>query len=579
MWRIRLALTIFFLAFLTIIFRLFYWQVLASDRLAIAGYNQYTKRVDLPAWRGEIKTNDGFVLATNETAYTLSLVKKELKDKPEILAAKLAPLFTSPQPDALATLSGLLKQPSPEEVKEAIIKKLSNSEALWIPLFRKVDKTIKDKIEQDKIPGVYFEAEQKRFYPEASLSAQILGFLGQNYNGEDRGYFGLEGFYDRELRGNNGAISEEKDVYGRPILIGDKTIKRPENGRSLILNIDRTVQYIVEERLKQGIEKYGAKAGSVVVMDPKTGGILAMASFPKYDVSEWFKFDSKLYKNPVVADSYEPGSTFKVLVMAAALNEGVVDPDTKCDQCTGPREIGGYTIRTWNNKYFPNTTMTEVLEHSDNTGMVFTMQRLKKDKFLDYLRKFGLGTPTGIDLEEETSPYFRPNQDWREIDLATTAFGQGIALTAMQMLRAVGAIANGGNLMEPHVVKTVVTPEGTKIDILPKLIRNVVMSKTTKVLTEMMIQAVDRGEAKWAKPQGYRIAGKTGTAQIPVAGHYDDRRTIASFVGFAPADNPKFVMLVRLSEPTTSPWGSETAAPLFFNIAKELFSYYGIGPQ
>jgi cell division protein FtsI/penicillin-binding protein 2 len=314
-------------------------------------------------------------------------------------------------------------------------------------------------------------------------------------------------------------------------------------------------------------------------MEPKTGNIISMASLPTYTNYEWYKYEPILYKNPIVSDFYEPGSTFKVLVMASGLDASVVEPDTRCDKCAGPREISGYTIRTWNNKYYPQTTMTEVLEHSDNTGMVFVQEKLKKQKFLEYLTKFGLGESTGIDLEEENFPNFRADNLWKPIDLATTSFGQGIAVTPIQMIRAVGAVANGGILVEPHVVSKVITANEQELEIKPKEIRRVISLKTSKVLTEMLVQAVDKGEAKWAKPQGYRIAGKTGTAQIPIAGHYDEKKTIASFVGYAPADNPRFVMLVKLTEPTSSPWGSETAAPLFFSIAREIFHYWNIPPQ
>ncbi|KKQ78481.1 MAG: Peptidoglycan glycosyltransferase [Candidatus Daviesbacteria bacterium GW2011_GWF2_38_6] len=312
-------------------------------------------------------------------------------------------------------------------------------------------------------------------------------------------------------------------------------------------------------------------------MDPKTGAILALASFPSYDPIKYFSFSSDYYKNPIVADTYEPGSTFKVLVMAAALNEELVEPDTTCDICNGPVQLGGFAIRTWNNKYYPDTTMKDVIIHSDNTGMVFTGMKLGLDKFHEYLENYGFGEPSDIDLQDESSPDLRPKDEWREIDLATASFGQGIAITPIQMVRAVASIANGGYLMEPHVVREIKDEKNT-FEIKPKMIRQVIKENTAKIMTEMMVKAVDEGEAKWAKPKGFKIAGKTGTAQIPVAGHYDPNKTIASFVGFAPADDPKFVMLVLYNQPSSSIFGSETAAPTFFEIAKELFVYYKIAP-
>jgi cell division protein FtsI/penicillin-binding protein 2 len=342
--------------------------------------------------------------------------------------------------------------------------------------------------------------------------------------------------------------------------------------------MEKPVQQIVERKLADGIKRYGAKAGSVVIMDPKTGGILASASYPTYDQRDYGNYDKDLYKNPVVANTYEPGSTFKTLIMAAGINEKLITPQTTINE-TGPVMVGPYAIRTWDNQYRGIVSMTDILVHSSNVGMVDIARRLGKDKMLSYIRAFGFGKPTNVDLEEEASPSLRADKDWTEIDELTASFGQGIAVTPIQMVRAVSALANGGKMMEPHVVEKITDAKGKTITIPPKVVGQVVTPQTASIVTEMMVAAVDNGEAKWAKPKGYRIAGKTGTAQIPVAGHYDATKTIASFVGFAPADKPQFVMLVTLTEPTSSQWGSETAAPLFFNIARDLFTYWGIPPS
>ena len=428
------------------------------------------------------------------------------------------------------------------------------------------------------LPGIGVQQGSTRFYPEGSSSAHLLGFLGSDARGASKGYFGLEGYFDGELKGMSGLVRYERDALGLPILIGNFFATEARDGKDLVLNIDRSIQFIIEKNLKAGIEKYGAKAASAVVMDPATGGILAMASFPSYDPLKYFNYPKEYFKNPVVADQYEPGSTFKVLVMAAALNEDLVQPDTRCDDCSGPISIGGFVIRTWNNKYFPDTNLKDVIVHSDNTGMVFVGRKLGLDKFYSYLGKFGFGKTSDIDLQDESSPDIRPKSDWREIDLATASFGQGIAVTEIQMVRAVAAIANGGNLMEPHVVREVKDEKGS-FEVKPKVKDKVIKDSVAQIVKEMMVAAVEEGEAKVFRPKGFRIAGKTGTAQIPVAGHYDPNKTIASFVGFAPADDPKFVMLVRYDEPSASIFGSETAAPTFFEIAKQLLLYYKIAPS
>ncbi len=557
MWRIWSVFSFFILCFILIIGRLFYWQIIEGNKLKAEGAAQYTMKLELPAERGSILTADNSPLVMNKSAFLVYAEPKNITNTPTFLRT-VSQILTIPE----ATLSAMISEPN----------------RVWVPIAHKVnmDKTIL--LQQASMSGIGFAKEPKRYYPEASMAANLLGFVGLDQNGSDKGYFGLEGFYNRELQGKSGSITIEKDVSGTPILIGDSVRVEPENGSSFHLWLDRTIQNIVETKLKQGIEKYGAKEGSVVVMDPKTGGILAMASYPSYDPANYKAYDKELYKNPIVASSYEPGSTFKALVLAAAIDAGVIKANTMFDE-TGPVQVGEYAIKTWNDQYHGQITMKQVLEHSSNVGMVFAEKKLGEEKFIKFIKDVGFGTLTNIDLEDEASPELRTDRDWKEIDLATASFGQGIAVTPLQMVRATGAIANDGWMMEPHMVRSIMHADGKTTEIQPKKVRQLFSKATAGVVTEMMIAAVDNGEAKWAKPKGYRIAGKTGTAQIPVAGHYDNTKTIASFVGFAPADNPRFVMLVTLREPSSSQWGSETAAPLFFNIAKDIFLYLGIPAQ
>lgn len=556
---------IFFLIFFfAIILRLFYWQILQAQFLQAQAEGQYLVEAKVGALRGNIFYSDGSSLASSNPTFRIFGLPKAIPDSKKLdLSYTLAKLLTEEEEvDILA---------------KDILDKLSQP-LYWVLLEKGISLEVKRRIEDLKLSGIGFEQTSSRFYPEGSSSAHILGFVGSDAKGGNVGYFGLEGYYEGDLKGVEGQFKLEQDALGSPILTGQFQTDDAKDGKDLILNVDRTVQFIVEQALRAGLDRYGAKAASAVLMDPKTGGILAMASFPNYDPLKYFNFPKEYYKNPIVADQYEPGSTFKIFVMSAALNEDRVKPDTVCDICSGPISLGGFTIRTWDNKYFPNTTMKDVIIHSDNTGMVFTGEKLGLDKLYAYLENFGFGKLTGVDLEDESAPDLRPKEQWREIDLATTSFGQGIAVTAIQMVTAVSAIANGGNLMEPHVVKLIKDPRGS-FEIKPKVLRQVIKESSAKIMTEMMVKAVSEGEAKWARPKGFKIAGKTGTAQIPVAGHYDPNKTIASFVGFAPADDPKFVMLVRYDQPQSSIFGSETAAPTFFEIAKELFNYYKIAPS
>jgi cell division protein FtsI/penicillin-binding protein 2 len=285
-----------------------------------------------------------------------------------------------------------------------------------------------------------------------------------------------------------------------------------------------------------------------------------MASFPNYDPSKFSEFPSLFYKNPIVADLFEPGSVFKVLVMAAGFNEKVVTPETQCDICASPVIIGKYSIRTWDETYRENASMTDVIVHSDNTGMVFVARKLGGEKFLEYLKLYGFGKKTGIQLQDEVGgSILSDGNKYRDIDLATNSFGQGIAITPLQMTAAANTIANGGVYISPTLIEN---EPGSKTNVLSK--------EAAVQMTQVMKLAVENGEAKWSKPKNLSVAGKTGTAQIPIEGKYDLEKTIASFVGFFPAENPKYTMLVTLREPKTSTWGSETAAPLWFNIAKQL---------
>lgn len=554
--RLRIITFVMVFGFFAIWGRLFYWQVWSHDRFQELADAQHYHRLEIPAIRGDIRSVDGTPLASNQTAYLVFAEKKNIKNELEFIE-KIAPILGETE----ASLSARMK--------------ISD---VWVSLAHQVEEERVQELRSLQLEGLGFERDDKRYYPEASMAAHMLGFVGKNEDGEQQGYFGLEGQYDKELRGQKGYLRQERDAVGNPIIIGDSERIEPKNGRSLVLYLDKTVQFIAEEKLKEGLKNYGAKAGNVIVMEPKTGGIIASASFPNYDPSLFAEFPHEYYKNPVVADAYEPGSTFKPLVMAKAIEEKAIEPSETFDE-QGPVKVEGYTIKTWNSEYHGTISMAEILEYSSNVGMVYVSRKLGDKKLLSFIRDAGFGTETRIDVQDEASGTLRDESEWRTIDFATSSFGQGIAVTPIQMIAAINAIANGGILFEPHMVKKIIEQNGDIIDIPPKEVRRLFSPLTAKVMTEMMVSSAEHGDAKWTMLKEYRVAGKTGTAQIPVEGHYDAEKTIASFVGFAPPEDPKFVMLVTLREPESSPWGSETAAPLFFNIARELLTYYGVSPK
>lgn len=558
MIRYKAVLAFFTIVFFVIIFRLFYWQVVRADDLTRLGNEQYGKSIKIEPLRGEIKTSDGFPIVANKVSYLLYANPKEVENK-GFMASFLAKEL---------------------DVDEATISAQLNQELFWVSLSRGLDSKTKEKIDQMEFKGIGFEQEFQRFYPEASMAASLIGFVGKDENGNSKGYFGVEGYYDRLLRGKGSSAVQINDALGRPILArvnSDESFG--SDGSSLVLNIDRSVQYLVEKKLKEGIERYGAQGGMIGVINPKTGAVIAMAKFPTFDPREYQIYTDEEYKNAFISSLYEPGSTFKPLVMSAAFNENILTPETKCPICAGPVSVGGYELKTWNDKYFPNSSMKEVIQHSDNTGMVYTAQRLGLDRMIKYLDRFGIGEITGIDLEGETAPEIKEKSGWYEVDLATTGFGQGISLTPIELLTAFSSIANEGVMMQPQVVSKVIDKDGRETKIQPKRLGAPISAKTASTMTDVLINAVEEGEAQWTKLEGYKIAGKTGTASIPVEGKYDPNKTIPSFIGFAPAKNPKFVMLVILDRPTARIYGAETAAPIFFSIAQDLLSYYRIPPE
>ncbi len=549
--KIKIIFLFFIFFYLAIIVRLFFLQVVYSPT---NNKSPYLKTTQINPVRGRIYDRNNQPLVLNQNSYQLYLEPKKIDDKDKIIRL----------------LSESL------EIPEASISARIDMSKDWLAIQGGLTQEQKNKIDKLNLKGVGFDYQTKRFYPEASLSAHLLGFLGKNDQSENVGYLGLEGFYDRDLRGLPGFVETERDIIGRPILIGVQQRVEPENGRDLISTIDKTVQEISKKKLLEGLDLYKAKKGCVITADPKTMAILSLVCLPDYDLDKYYDFSEDFYKNSAIADLYEPGSVFKPLIMAAGIEEKKIKPDDTYNE-TGQVTVGEYNIKTWNNKYEGKISMTRILEKSSNVGMVYVGEKLGDKKIYDYLGKYGFGQNTGIDIEGEASGYLKPRANWYPIDYSTVTFGQGIAITPIQMIRAFASIINGGYLMRPYLVQKIVS-ENKVTEIKPKIERKVISILTSEIIRKMLISTVENAEAKWDRPKGYVIGGKTGTAQIPIKGHYDPSKTIASFIGFAPASDPKFLTFVVLYEPKTSPWGSETAAPLFFEIAKQLIVYYNISP-
>lgn len=571
--RLLLYVICICLGFSLLIGRLFYWQIVRGKELSVLARGQYENGWTLDASRGEILANDGTWLVASGEGWLVFADIPNIKDAKDEISKKLAPLFVN------------LEDVTEEKEKESLIFEeekrifsLLSRDAHWVPLKNKISTETKDTISNLKIAGIGFEKQETRVYPEGSVAAHILGFVGKNESGEERGYLGLEGYYDMSLTGKPGFLSRESDARGAPILFGDSRQVNAVGGIDLITHIDKTIQSSVERNLYNGLLAYGATAGTVIVMNPKNGAILAMASLPSYEPLKYYEWGDKYFTNPAISSTFEPGSIFKVVVMAAGLDAQVVEPDTHCDICSGPVKVDKYFIETWNKQYYPNTTMTEAIIHSDNTGMVFVARKLGIDNLYDYIYEFGFANKTGIDLQGEVAPLLREKKEWSFVDLATASFGQGLAVTPIQMITAVSAIANDGVLVQPQIVKKISSGDWEQ-EVNTREEKQVISKEAADKITTMMVEAASNGEAKWTYRRGFGVAGKTGTAQIAVGGKYHDEKTIASFIGFAPFDDPQFVMLVTLHETQSSQWASETAAPLWYDIAEDLFIYLGIHPK
>ncbi len=500
--------------------------------------------------RGSIADAHGFPLAFSEPRYRIVVSPPHVRDAAEV-AEKLSPILQIPAPTISATIASSL-----EGVVLAPYASLEQGKQVM----------------EMRLSGVSAHLCWLRHYPHGLLAAPVLGFTA--YSGE--GFYGLEGYYDRVLRPQKVEVVAEADPSGVwPLPQEEGDIPSPQRGNHLVLALNLAVQVVAEEELARALSEFGATSGLVIVMDPRTGAVLAMAAQPAFDPSNHQQYldegQVEVFLNPAVNAQYEPGSVFKIVTLAAALDSGAVHPqETYID--TGQTEIGGHIIQNWDGRAYGQQDLVGIMGHSLNVGAVWLVQKMGRETFYRYVRAFGFGQPTGVDLQGEVAGevHMPGDLDWHDSYLGTNAYGQGIAVTPMQMAAAVAAVANEGRLMRPYLVARQIRPDGSVLESRPVVRGQPISPETARAVTEILAQAVER-ELPQATLPNYRIAGKTGTAQIPIPGGYDRRGTIASFVGFGPVEAPRVLILVRLDRPTTSQWASQTAAVLFQRIAARVF--------
>ncbi len=433
-----------------------------------------------------------------------------------------------------------------------------------------------------RLNGIAFMLKLGRYYPENNIGSHILGFVGYaGDGGEERGRYGLEGFFNDELSGKSGSIKIGRGAGGDLIIINDREYQKPIDGSDIILTVNKTIQFTACSELNKTASKYDADGGTIIIMEPRTGAILAMCSWPDYDPNNYNKVENiNVYNNPAIFSEYEPGSIFKSITMAAALDSGKVTPETVYKD-NGEIMIKGWPKPIRNSDYETHggwgvVSMNIVLAESLNTGAIFAMRQIGADVFARYVKDFGFGEKSGIELETESAGDIRNllAKRIKPVDAAVASFGQGITVTPLQMTVAYAAIANGGILMKPYLAREIIHPDGVKYITQPKQVKRVISERAATLLSGMLVNVVENGHAKRAAVSGYYVAGKTGTAQV-AATHkkgYSDK-TIHTFVGFAPVEDPKFVMLVKLDNPKGVKYSASSAAPLFGKIAEFLLNY------
>jgi len=558
--RINFVIGIVFLIGGIALSRLFYLQINQGDFYKAMAQGQQTSLSETQGERGEVSFKNGEVLAMTEKEPYLFISPEEIKDK-EKTAELLSPVINKDKNTLLALMS---KEGSFYEI---VVEKIAADKA--------------DEVNDLGLDGVHVGYKTKRYYPQESTGSQLIGFI--NENGE--GQYGLEGYYNEQLMGKTALEKREKNPYS---FLLNLTEKDSLNGVDMVLTVDYNIQFMAEKVLNEGVKKYDAEGGEIIVMDPNSGKIIAMAQSPNFNPNNYQGEEMEHFQNSCIQKLFEPGSIFKPVTMSMAINEKVVTPETVFDDTLGYKQFGTYKVYNYSNKVWGKVTMTEVLQGSINTGVMFAESKIGDQKFYNYLKSFGLFEDSGIDLAGEVSS---SNKEVKkaldnkiEVTFGNVAFGQGIGINPLQMIRAFSTVINGGKLYKPYIVEKI-TKAGQTKEIGPQIVReNVITQETTTQLRQMLINVVEKGFGHLAKINGYWIGGKTGTSQVPYSSlginksGYSEH-TWQTFMGFAPALDPKFIILVKLNNPTATKTSEYSAVPVFHDLAKYILDYWQIPPD
>lgn len=554
--RLAFVLLAGFFVFLVLIFRLGFIQFALSDMLTERAKNSWNREIPFEPKRGEIVDRNGVALATNMSAPTVYVVPRQIKN-PADTAEKLANVLNANVQDVYQQIT---KKSSMERLKSG--RKITNEKA--------------KEVENLNLPGVYIAEDSKRYYPFGDYLSHVLGFTGI----DNQGLTGLELSYDKELSGAKGSVQFYSTAKGERMKNMPDDFQEPVNGYNLVLTIDSQIQTIMERELDNAEAKYNPDGLLAIAMNPNNGEILGMASRPNFDPSDFQNVAPEIYnRNIPIWSTYEPGSTFKIITLAAALEEGKVNLEKDRFYDSGHVEVGGTQLHCWKRGGHGSQTFLEVVQNSCNPGFIEMGQRLGKDTLFKYIHNFGFGQKTGIDLEGEGTGILFPLDKVGPVELATTAFGQGVSVTPIQQVAAVSAAINGGTLYQPYVAKQLVDSQTNEVVMKksPVAKRKVISEKTSEQIRYALESVVAQGSGKKAFIDGYRVGGKTGTAQKAQGGRYLENNYILSFIGFAPADDPQIVVYVAVDNPKNAiQFGGQVAAPIVGNIIEDSMRVLGV---